>query len=72
MATYYASIKKQSGCLSVEDVLCHLYDNFQTVIPCHYASFKGYVADDASAFLKAMGADAGRVKVLAAGDSCDA
>ena len=51
---------------------CRTFFDFQTVIPCHYASFKGYVADDASAFLKAMGADAGRVKVLAAGDSCDA
>jgi len=43
--------------------------DFKTVIPCHYASFKGFVADDASAFLKAMGDQASRVKVMAAGDS---
>ena len=43
--------------------------DFKTIIPCHYASFKGFVADDASAFLEAMGDQASRVKVMAAGDS---
>ena len=42
--------------------------NFKTIIPCHFASFKGFVADDATAFLKAMGAAAANVKVMAAGD----
>jgi len=48
---------------------CRNFFDFETVIPCHYASFKGFVADDASTFLKAMGPDAGKVKVLAAGET---
>lgn len=47
---------------------CNFFD-FKTVIPCHYASFKGYVDADASKFLKAMGPDAGRVRVMSAGDT---
>jgi L-ascorbate metabolism protein UlaG (beta-lactamase superfamily) len=46
----------------------HFFD-FKTVIPCHFASFKGYVDDDASKFLKAMGPDAAKVKVMAAGET---
>lgn len=48
---------------------CRNFFDFKTVIPCHFASFKGFVADDASTFLQAMGPDAGKVKVLAAGGS---
>lgn len=48
---------------------CRNFFDFKTVIPCHYASFKGFVADDASTFLTAMGPDAGNVKVLAAGET---
>lgn len=48
---------------------CHHFFDFMTVIPCHYASFKGYLADDASAFLRAMGPDAVKVRVMAAGES---
>ena len=43
--------------------------DFKTIIPCHYASFKGYVDADASKFLSAMGPDAGRVRVMAAGET---
>ncbi|MCB1381085.1 MAG: metal-dependent hydrolase [Alphaproteobacteria bacterium] len=43
--------------------------SFEIVIPCHYASFKGFVADDASEFLAAMGPEVNKVKVLAAGES---
>jgi len=50
---------------------CKNFFNFKTVIPCHYASFKGYVADDASAFLKAMGGDASKVRVMKAGTSIE-
>jgi L-ascorbate metabolism protein UlaG (beta-lactamase superfamily) len=50
---------------------CRNFFDFQTVIPCHYASFKGFVDADASKFLAAMGPDAGRVKVLSAGQSVD-
>ena len=44
---------------------CKNFFDFQTIIPCHFASFKGFVADNASAFLKAMGPDAAKVKVMA-------
>ena len=48
---------------------CRNFFDFKTVIPCHYASFKGYVDGDASKFLAAMGPDAAKVKVMAAGES---
>ena len=50
---------------------CRNFFDFTTVIPCHFASFKGYVADDASQFLSAMGADAAKVKVMASGEAAD-
>jgi L-ascorbate metabolism protein UlaG (beta-lactamase superfamily) len=50
---------------------CLNFFEFETVIPCHYASFKGFVAEDASKFLKAMGPDARKVRVMAAGQSAD-
>jgi L-ascorbate metabolism protein UlaG (beta-lactamase superfamily) len=48
---------------------CRHFFDFQTVIPCHYGSFKGFVASDARAFLGAMGELAHRVKVMAAGET---
>lgn len=50
---------------------CRNFFDFRTVIPCHYASFKGFVADDASKFLAAMGPDASKVKVMAPGETGD-
>ncbi len=47
---------------------CRNFFDFKTVIPCHYASFKGFVADDASKFLAAMGPAAAKVKVMSAGE----
>ena len=44
---------------------------FKWVIPSHYASFEGYVAGDAKDFLKAMGPDRKKVKVIAPGKSVD-
>ena len=51
---------------------CKNFFDFKTVIPCHFASFKGFVADDAAHFLKAMGDDAGKVRVLAPGHTLEA
>ena len=51
---------------------CRHFFDFEMVIPCHFASFAGYVDADASKFLKAMGPDAGKVKVMAAGDTVSA
>ncbi len=48
---------------------CRNFFDFKMVIPCHFGSFKGFVDPDASVFLKAMGADANRVKVLASGEA---
>ncbi len=48
---------------------CRNFFDFSTVIPCHYASFKGFVDPDAALFLKAMGPDAAKVRVLAAGEA---
>jgi L-ascorbate metabolism protein UlaG (beta-lactamase superfamily) len=50
---------------------CRKFFKFRTVIPCHYASFEGFVAPDAKAFLKVMGPDAKKVKVLASGESLE-
>ena len=50
---------------------CRNFFDFTTVIPCHFASFKDYVVDDASQFLSAMGADAAKVKVMASGEAAD-
>ena len=48
---------------------CRNFFKFETIIPCHYASFKGFVADDATGFIAAMGDQAALVKVMASGDS---
>lgn len=48
---------------------CRNFFHFRTVIPCHFASFKGYVDDDASTFLAAMGPDAAKVRVMASGET---
>ncbi|MFN4143161.1 metal-dependent hydrolase [Aestuariivirga sp.] len=50
---------------------CRNFFDFKTVIPCHFASFKGFVDPDASKFLKAMGPDAGKVKVMTAGEAVE-
>lgn len=50
---------------------CRHFFNFKTVIPCHFASFKGYVDADASKFLAAMGPEAGEVKVMTAGEASE-
>jgi L-ascorbate metabolism protein UlaG (beta-lactamase superfamily) len=50
---------------------CRHFFDFETVIPCHYASFKGYVDMDAAKFLKAMGPDAGKVRVMSAGETAE-
>ena len=48
---------------------CRHFFDFKAVIPCHYASFKGYVDEDETKFLKAMGPDAGKVKAMSAGET---
>jgi L-ascorbate metabolism protein UlaG (beta-lactamase superfamily) len=50
---------------------CRNFFDFQTVIPCHFASFKGFVAEDASKFLEAMGPDAAKVRVMSSGETAD-
>jgi L-ascorbate metabolism protein UlaG (beta-lactamase superfamily) len=50
---------------------CRNFFDFSTVIPCHYASCKGFVEADASKFLKAMGPDAGKVRVMSSGETVE-
>lgn len=46
---------------------CRSFFDFDVIIPCHYASFAGFVLPDAKPFLAAMGEDAAKVKAIASG-----
>jgi L-ascorbate metabolism protein UlaG (beta-lactamase superfamily) len=48
---------------------CRSFFKFKTIIPCHYATFPGYLLPDASRFSKAMGAAKASVKELGIGES---
>jgi L-ascorbate metabolism protein UlaG (beta-lactamase superfamily) len=48
---------------------CRSFFKFKTIIPCHYATFPGYLLPDASRFIKAMGAAKTSVKALGIGES---
>ena len=48
---------------------CREFFKFATIIPCHFATFEGFLIPNAQPFVKAMGADGGKVKVMASGDS---
>lgn len=50
---------------------CREFFAFDTIIPCHYASFAGYVIPTAEPFLAAMGDQAAKVKVLSGGESIE-
>lgn len=50
---------------------CRHFFDFKTVIPCHFASFRGFVDADAAKFLQAMGPDAGKVKVMSSGETAE-
>jgi L-ascorbate metabolism protein UlaG (beta-lactamase superfamily) len=47
---------------------CQRYFQFQTIVPCHYATFP-MLDQSADAFLEAMGSDRGKVKVPAIGEA---
>ena len=48
---------------------CRKFFKFKTVIPCHFATFEGFLIPDAKPFLKAMGPKAKSVKVMKSGDT---
>jgi L-ascorbate metabolism protein UlaG (beta-lactamase superfamily) len=48
---------------------CRSFFKFKTIIPCHYATFPGYLLPDPSRFVKAMGPGKKTVKVLGFGES---
>lgn len=50
---------------------CRQFFAFEAVIPCHYGSYKGFIDADASGFLTAMGPEAGKVRVMAPGETAD-
>jgi len=49
---------------------CTRFFEFETIIPCHYGSFP-VVDPNADAFLKAMGGDADKVRVLKVGETIE-
>ncbi len=53
---------------AVAALACRRYFNFETIIPCHYASFP-IIDANADKFLAAMEGDAKKVKVMKAGES---
>lgn len=53
----------------VAALACKRFFDFETILPCHYASFVPMVDATADAFVTAMGADAGKVKALKPGDT---
>ncbi|CAN5507189.1 metal-dependent hydrolase [soil metagenome] len=48
---------------------CREFFDFNTIIPCHFATFEGFLAPDTKSFVAAMGSKAGRVKTMAPGES---
>jgi L-ascorbate metabolism protein UlaG (beta-lactamase superfamily) len=50
---------------------CRTYFKFKTIIPCHYATFPGYLLPDPSRFIKAMGANRKAIKALGIGASIE-
>jgi L-ascorbate metabolism protein UlaG (beta-lactamase superfamily) len=48
---------------------CRKFFKFKTVIPCHYRTFEGFLIPDAKPFVKAMGPDRRKVKVMEPGQS---
>lgn len=48
---------------------CRSFFKFKTIIPCHYATFPGYLLPDPSRFIKAMGPARKTVKTLGVGES---
>jgi len=50
---------------------CREFFKFDIIIPCHFATFPGFLIPDAKPFISAMGADGGKVKVMASGDRLD-
>jgi L-ascorbate metabolism protein UlaG (beta-lactamase superfamily) len=48
---------------------CRSFFKFKTIIPCHYATFPGYLLPDASRFIKAMGPGKRAIKELRVGES---
>jgi L-ascorbate metabolism protein UlaG (beta-lactamase superfamily) len=48
---------------------CKTFFKFKKVIPCHYATFEGFLIPDAKPFVKAMGPKAKTVAVMKSGES---
>ena len=55
---------------AVAALACRRYFNFETILPCHYASFS-IIDQPAEKFTAAMEGEAGRVKVLEIGGSLE-
>jgi L-ascorbate metabolism protein UlaG (beta-lactamase superfamily) len=50
---------------------CRNFFKFDTIIPCHFATFEGFLIPDAQPFVQALGPDGNKVRVMASGDRID-
>lgn len=50
---------------------CKTFFKFKTILPCHFATFPGYLLPDASRFVKAMGPGKKAVKLIDFGKSIE-
>jgi len=48
---------------------CKTFFKFKTVIPCHFATFEGFLIPDAKPFVKALGPKGKTAKVMKSGDT---
>ena len=50
---------------------CRQFFRFDVIIPCHFATFPGFLIPDARPFVNALGPDGNKVRVMASGDQID-
>jgi L-ascorbate metabolism protein UlaG (beta-lactamase superfamily) len=50
---------------------CREFFRFDVIIPCHFATFPGFLLPDAQPFVSALGSDGNKVRVMASGDVID-
>jgi L-ascorbate metabolism protein UlaG (beta-lactamase superfamily) len=51
---------------------CREFFKFDVIIPCHFATFPGFLVPDAKQFINALGPAGNKVRVMASGDRIDA
>ena len=51
---------------------CREFFKFDLIIPCHFATFEGFLIPDAQPFVRALGPDGNKVRVMSSGEAIDA